>query len=359
LPGRVWEALASRERPEADVAALCRQLAVQRLEPLAPHLEGIRRLFVVPIGFLAGLPLEALTDRFTISYLPSGTQLVRLAEAHPQPAAGTLLALGDPAVVAPAQRNPAEPPALAASRGPGCAELPGTAREVNALAALFEQPTLLLRSDASAQKLEALRAAGRLGQYRYLHFATHGQPDLGTAFGSALLLAQDALPDATKLKEGERFFDGRLTAQEVLERWQLHAELVTLSACASGLGRWGGGEGVLGFSQAFLLAGARSVVLSLWKVDDTATALLMVRYYQNLLGKREGLAKPLPKAEALREAKAWLRTLTAVATDKAVAALPAAERGSERAKGPAAAAGARPYAHPYYWSAFILIGDPD
>jgi CHAT domain-containing protein len=358
LPRRVRQALTSPDRPAAEVAALCRRLAAQRLEPLAPHFDGARRLFVVQVGWMAGLPLEALTERYTLSYLPSGTQLVRLAEAPRQPAAATLLALGDPVFIPPGQQHPDEPPVLAASRGPGYAELPGTAREVRALAALFERPTLLLRSEASAQRLEALRSSGRLGQYRYLHFATHGQANQAQAFTSALILAQDALPDATQLKAGERFFDGRLTANEVLESWQLNAELVTLSACESGLGRYGGGEGLLGFSQAFLLAGARSVVLSLWKVDDTATALLMQRFYQNLLGRRDGLQAPLPKAEALRAAKAWLRELTAEQIDQASARLPPLERSGERRR-EAATAAAHPYAHPYYWSAFILVGDPD
>src|SRR5271157_4704074 len=81
-----------------------------------------------------------------------------------------------------------------------------------------------------------------------------------------------------------------------------------ISACETALGKHGGG--LLGFAQAFLTAGARSVCLSLWKVDDTATALLMNRFYQNLLGKREGLNKPMPKAGALAEAKTWLRNLS-------------------------------------------------
>src|SRR5262249_62048282 len=135
---------------------------------------------------------------------------------------------------------------------------------------------------------------GQVGEYRYLHFATHGQANRVKAFESALMLAQDALPDATKMKAGERFYDGRLTASEVLESWKLNAELVTLSACESGLGRYGGGEGLLGFSQAFLLAGAPAVVLSLWKVDDQATARLMRRFYQNLLRNPHGLAHPPP-----------------------------------------------------------------
>ncbi len=65
----------------------------------------------------------------------------------------------------------------------------------------------------------------------------------------------------------------------------------------------------MGFTQALLMSGTRSVCLSLWKVDDTATALLMQRFYANLLGRRTGLTAPMPKAEALREAKTWLRGL--------------------------------------------------
>jgi CHAT domain-containing protein len=75
--------------------------------------------------------------------------------------------------------------------------------------------------------------------------------------------------------------------------------------------RRGGGDGLLGFAQAFLMAGSRSVCLTLWQVDDTATALLMDRFYRNLLGKRAEGAKPMGKAAALREAKEWLRTQTA------------------------------------------------
>ena len=171
------------------------------------------------------------------------------------------------------------------------------------------------------------------------------------ALHSALLLSRDRLPadPAARVLAGQEVYDGTLTAEQILRTWKLDAQLVTLSACQSGLGKPGGGEGYLGFSQALFLAGARSLVLSLWKVDDRATQLLMTRFYENLLGRRAGLAGPLPKAEALREAKQWLRGLTVVEA----AALTRSEP-----RLPASAATARRYDHPYYWAAFILVGDP-
>jgi len=146
-----------------------------------------------------------------------------------------------------------------------------------------------------------------------------------------------------------------LTAERILRTWKLDADLVTLSACETGLGKYSAGEGFLGFPQALFRAGTRSMMLSLWPVDDTATALLMVRFYENLLGKRD-LRQPMSKAEALREAKTWLRSLTADEIRRLVARLPEEPRRDGRHRELRAEA-ARPYAHPVYWSAFILIGD--
>ncbi|MCK4409669.1 MAG: CHAT domain-containing protein, partial [Candidatus Eisenbacteria sp.] len=136
---------------------------------------------------------------------------------------------------------------------------------------------------------------------------------------------------------GTRIYDGLLTAKEIVREWDLNADLVTLSACETGLGKKVMGEGYVGFAHAFFQAGARSLLVSLWKVEDKATSLLMRRFYENWLGEytdeRIGLPdEAMPKAEALREAKRWLRDYID-------------EYGN------------RPYEHPYYWSAFILIGD--
>ncbi|MBI3463310.1 MAG: CHAT domain-containing protein [Planctomycetes bacterium] len=181
---------------------------------------------------------------------------------------------------------------------------------------------------------------------------------------SSLILADERSSDSLDaLVSGKGYYDGRLTAAQ-MARWRLDADLVTLSACQTALGRHAGGEGYLGFSQALLLAGARSLVLSLWKVDDTATALLMIRFYQNLLGKRDGLKVPMTKADALAEAKRWLRGLRLEEVDQLVKKYnlsPAERAGIGKTAGPRrdTVPGAHPYEHPYSWSAFILIGDPE
>ena len=100
-----------------------------------------------------------------------------------------------------------------------------------------------------------------------------------------MILTQTGLPDPLdQVLHQNPAYDGRLSVREIQRGWDLKAELVTLSACETALGRDAGGEGFVGFTQALLMSGTRSVCLSLWKVDDTATALLMQRFYANLLG---------------------------------------------------------------------------
>ncbi len=189
------------------------------------------------------------------------------------------------------------------------APLPGTRDEVEEIAQLFQaddRPArILLGADASEPELDRLAASGELGRFGVIHLATHGVIDESIPARSAVILTQVGLPDPLEQALNHKpVFDGRLSVREIQRGWELNAELVTLSACETALGRDAGGEGFVGFTQALLMSGARSVCLSLWKVDDRATSLLMTRFYQNWLGKRPGLDKPLAKAEALTRSQA-------------------------------------------------------
>lgn len=241
-------------------------------------------------------------------------------------------------------------------------DLPGTRFEVDRIGSMFDKPELRTDSQANELTLESMRKAGSLKKFRYLHFATHGVGDSKRAFESHLVLSQDH-PVGTTQADGP-LIDQRLTSREVLDYWKLDADLVTLSACESAVGKFAGGDGLLGFAQAFLLAGSRSVCLSLWKVDDTATTLLMTRFYQNLLGKRPGIVA-MTKAAALHEAKAWLRDLSRVEADelvKQIASSAPRDRGPVKARIEPAATPAKsgplekPFADPRFWAAFVLIG---
>jgi len=202
-------------------------------------------------------------------------------------------------------------------------------------------------------------------QFGFIHLATHGVIDDSIPVRSAVILTQTGLPDPlSQVLSHQPVYDGQLMVREIQRGWDLKAELVTLSACETARGQYLGGEGFVGFTQALLMSGARAVCLSLWKVDDTATALLMQRFYANMLGARPGLSQPMPKVAALAEAKEWLRNLTTEKVEVEVAAL---ERGQKRKLATPVAAGARkadprterPFSHPYFWAAFVLVGDAD
>jgi tetratricopeptide (TPR) repeat protein len=465
--GELRAALESRDPGWQEVAEV---VAARMLGPLRDHLQGVRRLVVLPSTALAEVPVEVLLAAWpeapkdlVVSYAPSGTMFERLTRPGSGAAAPPrLLAVGDPAYPAEEPATPPPPPAsgvavrsvephgnadlagvrpgdvlltydgrnlnaradlvprpadgpdkrvqatlwrdgevraveLAAGalgiqleeartaaeavlarqsadallkpliRGHARQRLSGTRGEVEAIVGLFpgERATVLLGEAASAAALEVMARSGSLKGYRYLHFAAHGETNPAVALSSALILAPDLARPADPTRSGT---DGRVTAQQIAYTWELDADLVVLSACESGLGRYAHGEGYLGFAQALFLKGARSLVVSQWKVNDRSTALLMARFYQNLLGRRAGLRQPLAKAEALGEAKRWLSGLTA---EEAGAASSTPDRGVIRPlatsgqSGPdeglparPGAAGRRPYAHPYYWAAFVLVGDP-
>ena len=140
------------------------------------------------------------------------------------------------------------------TRGQDWDRLPGTRREVEAIAGLFTkgQATTLLGPQATESAVQRLAGAGELKNYRYLHFAAHGKTNPAVAMSSAIILAPD--PDRSADPTAAEA-DGQVTAQQIVNTWDLDADLVVLSACVSGLGRYAGGEGYLGFSQALFVRG--------------------------------------------------------------------------------------------------------
>ncbi len=383
--GTIYARLREQHRPTHDPALLALgdpNFAIPTAEappPLPDH--GVLLTLVLPDGnaYKAGLRSGDVLLRYGEHELKTFADFKPAASGEPVPVRvwrdGKTLAVRLPAgkLGVAASREPAAEAihqqreldgALAGRTRDKIKPLPGSRYEVKSVQALFPRATVLLGSEASEQKLDELAEHHRLQDYRVLHFATHGQMDANAASRSALLLARDKLPDATQqARLGRKIYDGRLTVAEIAA-WQLDADLVTLSACETALGPYGGGEGLLGFSQVLFQKGARSLLLSLWKVDDTATALLMTRFYENWLGKRKELKEAMPKAEALREAKNWLRTLHRLERDTLASNLVKGElRGTVVPGKPVVPltkeAADMPYAHPRYWAAFILLGDPE
>jgi len=155
-------------------------------------------------------------------------------------------------------------------------------------------------SNLKAFDFEASRAtatSGQLSDFRYIHFATHGYLDAEHPNLSALVLSQlDAKGHA---------LDGFLRVPDVYN-FNLSADLVVLSACQTGLGKEVRGEGLLGLTRAFLYAGAPRVIVSLWNVNDRATADLMANLYRNMLREGKQPAAALRAAQLeLRKQKRW------------------------------------------------------
>jgi CHAT domain-containing protein len=304
-------------------------------KPIENNTRGSENLIIVPDGTLAYLPFEALVttpahrrglylaEKFTVVYGPSASALVTVQEMNRPVATGkTLLAFGDPTVNpenelhknASGQSGKSISKVRIASsaeeyveRGFSLVRLPYTRDEVIGISKLFppEQQQLYLGAEAREETVKS----EKLDDFRYIHFATHGFLDELHPSRSGILLSR-----TQKSEE-----DGILQTGEIM-RLKLNADIVTLSACSTGLGRFVDGEGVLGLTRAFFYAGAKNVAVSLWNVNDSATSMLMKSFYLNL---RRGL----PKREALREAKLGLL----------------------RSSQPS-------FRHPYFWAAFVLQG---
>jgi CHAT domain-containing protein len=264
-----------------------RALHDRLMRPLLTDLKG-KKLVIAPHGVLHYLPFTALwdgegylVDQFSLRLIPSASALVYLRTGQPKKL-GKLLALGNPDL------------------GSRALDLPNAQVEAVTIAAMFPDSRALVRAEASKSAVKEL-ANG----FSILHFATHGKFDANTPLSSGLYLAKGREPD------------GVLTVSDLYSlRWDV--DLVTLSACETGLGKVAKGDDVIGLTRGFLYAGARSIVASLWEVDDAATAHLMESFYRNLANT--------DKREALRLAQVETR---------------------------------QQYPEPWFWAAFNILGRAD
>ncbi|HBL28121.1 MAG TPA: hypothetical protein DD490_14910 [Acidobacteria bacterium] len=310
--------LLQRADPDPALADQARALYDLLLRPADARIAGASRLLLSPDGPLHALPFAALirNGRFLAEHLPTHTVLSATvyAELRKNRRAGSaafpveLAAFGDPSYP-PSATDPALAPEIRAATGRGLdlTPVPATRTEVSGIASLFPGARLFLGTEATEETATSIGKG-----VRYLHFACHGLLDARSPLRSALALAIPSRPD-----EGRD--NGLLQAWEIIDRVRLDADLVTLSACNSAMGPEMGGEGLLGLTRAFQVAGARSVLASLWSVADVSTTDLMQRFYRHL---RSGLAKD----EALRAAQIELIH-------------------SSR------------FSHPFHWAAFELTGD--
>ncbi len=305
---------------DADLAELkkaSQSLYKKLIGPVAGQLEGKRKVIVVPHGALSSLPFESLVDpggkflveSHDIAYSLSATLGVALAKREPKSEAQrrAFVGLGDPVYDWAAFRGGRpEGRALAATRGlelwtaaddqkeeqaRGLERLPGTAKELRAIARLFgSDQKIYLR----AQATEEVVKKGALKGHRIVHIASHG---LMAAHYQALALTLN--PNASE--------DGFLMNSEIAEL-DLDADLVVLSACRTGSARQRSAEPVAGLALALRAAGAREVVLSLWSVDDDATADLMQKFYRPLVkdGADYGHSLSAAKRLMIEEGK-WAR----------------------------------------------------
>ncbi len=351
----------SRARTGPAAGARLRQAV---FDPLLPVLAGRRRLLLAPDGDLARLPFEVLPqgrgeyliDRYEISYLATARDLLRLTAAVPVPG-------GEPVVVAAPDFDcgdasgddpPAAGPGLSTSTAQPFAELPGTREEGCRVADLLARHCgIEVRPWLGAAALE--RPLKEVRSPWILHLATHGffLPDvpsaagpwpaegalrgLGRAGGSdGMTAARLLVPPRVNplLRSGLALAganwkaggfvpppaaeDGILTAEDVTGLRLEGTQMVVLSACKTGLGEHRVGEGVFGLRRSFVLAGARTLVISLWNVPDEATRELMERFYRRVLAGE-------PRAVALRRSQLEIK---------------------------------QRHPHPFFWGAFICQGEP-
>ena len=390
--------------PPADPGPDGARLYTILVEPLLACIGTATHLFVCPDGGLNLLPFETLPvpgcgyllDRIGISYLGSGRDVLRLrARTQLKPAAAVVVS--DPAFDLTATGPPSRSAASGSPTGHAHAathrlmrnvsfpDLPGTRFEGLSVARhLGVAP--LSGGDVLKGRIKALESP------RILHIATHGfffgagearPPEKADSLMSAparidaLALHDNPMLRSGLLLAGARTWlnggtppadaeDGLLTAEDISTMDLRGSELAVLSACNTALGEVRSGEGVVGLRRAFVVAGAKTLVMSLWEVDDLATLILMDRFYGNLL------ERGLSRSQSLREAQRYLREELTVAllrtewlTNARIESV-AAQDDSVRTHCETWLQWCNasrddtdvPFHESLYWAGFVLVGDP-
>ena len=274
----------SLARPASDAYASRSQILYDKLITPVAGMIGTGILTIIPHGALHYVPFGVLSadgsyliDRCSIRVLPSASVLKFLKQSKTP---GNALILGNPDLGNPKYT------------------LKFAQEEAVSVAKILPQATVCLGSKATATVVKSVG-----GGYDLIHCAAHGIFDADNPLHSALLLAPD------------NHSNGVLSAGDFYNL-SLSADLVTLSACETALGRVSNGDDVMGFTRGLLYAGTGSIVSSLWQVDDQATRDLMIRFYTEL--------SSVGKAEALRQAQLGVK---------------------------------KQYPHPFYWAGFVLTGN--
>jgi CHAT domain-containing protein len=298
--GLFW---AEEPQPETDYETILRKMYAILVEPLADHLPADGTpVAIEPHGPLWLLPFAALqttngtwlAEQWPLLYSPAAEVLddIRRKPDYGTPADLRALIVGNPLM-----------PSIPEYAGHKLEldPLPGAEQEAKAITDLFpaERVQLLRGSEATRTTIESV-----LVEYGILHLATHGLANADDPLASFIALAKSDQDD------------GLLTARRVLSR-DIPADLVALSACQTGLGKISG-DGMIGLSRAFLIAGARAVLVSQWSVSDEATVALMTAFYRHYINLDD---KALALQQAMLEVKAV----------------------SE-------------YAHPRFWAPFVIVG---
>lgn len=331
-------------RPVDQIRPALQALETRIMQPIRPLLGDARHLLVAPDGELNRIPFEALVDvqgryllqSYQFTYLTSGRDLLRLQDPLPEANAPLLLAF--PTYDQRGRRPDSDAIAQAArQRSTELANLQleplqNTLVEGRAIAQLFPQFQVFQAAEATETVVK------QSPNPSLLHIATHGfflnntdsastndspreQPNENPLLRSGLALAGFNLRDG-----GSKRDDGVLTALEVSGLDLRATQMVVMSACETGVGQVERGEGVYGLRRAFTLAGARSQLMSLWTIDDAGTKDLMVAYYSRL---KQGQGR----GEALRAVQ------------------------MEMLAGQLSGQNGISYRHPYYWAAFVRLGD--